>query len=418
VAGQFACNPVTNQGCPTGSACDLSENGFACYDPPNDATLCGGCDNQNGPFCQGGSTCAEGQCAKFCCNNSDCGGATCDKSVLGATAPVGLCVGAGSGAGGAGGAGGGSSGAGGSSNGGAGVGGSAGTGGGAGSAGAAGGGLLDSYCEDYGQALCASHSKCNLKDFKQRYASFDACAARGKEVCLKAAALPGSGMNINQLYACILESSGASCSQLARREGTPSCSGKGTLPTGTGCRHDWQCATGRCTFQPGGSCGVCIVPRSENGPCVEDPDCKPGLGCVQGQCLTYSQKEELCLPPLPCEPGLSCVGFSTLKTCTAQPALGQACDPDEISAASTCAPQAVAYCNAGTKQCAAHVLLKPGASCSVSPGAVGICEGSRCVGGVCTPYKADGAPCGTSAECQAPATCAGGTCIQIPGGCP
>jgi MYXO-CTERM domain-containing protein len=105
VAGQFACNPVTNEGCPAGSACDFTDNGFGCYEPPNDATLCGGCSNQNGPFCQGGLTCAGSQCAKFCCDDSDCGGATCDKSAFGANAPVGLCFGTGSGAGGSGGSG-------------------------------------------------------------------------------------------------------------------------------------------------------------------------------------------------------------------------------------------------------------------------------------------------------------------------
>ncbi len=82
------CNPVTNQGCQTGEECDTVADdngnliGFGCYPPPNDAALCATCDNQNGPFCKGGTTCfqtgaADGSsvCAQYCCSDADCGGA-------------------------------------------------------------------------------------------------------------------------------------------------------------------------------------------------------------------------------------------------------------------------------------------------------------------------------------------------------
>jgi MYXO-CTERM domain-containing protein len=155
-AAQFPCNPVTNAGCPTGYACDLAQGGFACYEPPNNAALCGNCNNQGGPFCQGGLTCAGTQCAKFCCDSADCGGATCNKSVFGANSPVGVCLGTGSGgssgAGGTSGAGGsgGSSGAGGSGGSGAGGSGVAGTGTGGTDPGTAGSGTAGTDAQGQG----------------------------------------------------------------------------------------------------------------------------------------------------------------------------------------------------------------------------------------------------------------------------
>ncbi len=82
------CKPVTNAGCKTGQACDISADmmgsviGFICYDPPNDAKICETCDGDKGPFCGGGLSCfSEDQntsvCAKFCCSDADCGAGKC-----------------------------------------------------------------------------------------------------------------------------------------------------------------------------------------------------------------------------------------------------------------------------------------------------------------------------------------------------
>lgn len=87
------CNPVTNAGCDTaaGEACDFSADGFTCYPAPNDAALCGACDQSAGPYCAGGMTCPGDKCAKFCCNDGDCGAnGKCDTTLTGMD--VGLCV--------------------------------------------------------------------------------------------------------------------------------------------------------------------------------------------------------------------------------------------------------------------------------------------------------------------------------------
>ncbi len=81
------CNPVTNAGCMSGDGCDIATDangnldGFSCYMGPNTVAPCGSCDpsGQNSPFCEPGSTCFEidsagdGQCARYCCADSDCG---------------------------------------------------------------------------------------------------------------------------------------------------------------------------------------------------------------------------------------------------------------------------------------------------------------------------------------------------------
>lgn len=102
----ISCNPVTNAGCTSGSfggaggaydqACDYTQDpqsgandGFECFGPPNDATLCQMCDPtaSSGPFCAGGTTCwptdASGttaECARFCCTDADCGSGVCVTS--------------------------------------------------------------------------------------------------------------------------------------------------------------------------------------------------------------------------------------------------------------------------------------------------------------------------------------------------
>jgi hypothetical protein len=100
---QLDCNPVTNEGCDTaaGQACDFSQSGWTCYDPPNDAKSGDTCDVANGPYCQGTLTCdippsdagtsdagasdaggdagqnTVGTCKHYCCSDSDCNGGTC-----------------------------------------------------------------------------------------------------------------------------------------------------------------------------------------------------------------------------------------------------------------------------------------------------------------------------------------------------
>ncbi|MEM1032599.1 MAG: hypothetical protein AAGN82_19800, partial [Myxococcota bacterium] len=98
----FLCNPITNEPCGPGEACDLStEMEFVCFGPPNTQEACESCDLMQNSFCVGGFSCQGNACARFCCNDDDCGpSATCDL-VQGQT--FGTCLITGGGTGGSGG---------------------------------------------------------------------------------------------------------------------------------------------------------------------------------------------------------------------------------------------------------------------------------------------------------------------------
>ena len=76
----FACNPLTNEGCDAGEACDYGlDDYFTCYPGPNDVDEGGACDLEQGPFCKAGMTCdtpgpdvTSGVCAHHCCASTDC----------------------------------------------------------------------------------------------------------------------------------------------------------------------------------------------------------------------------------------------------------------------------------------------------------------------------------------------------------
>lgn len=93
------CNPVTNQGCGSGKACDLGSNGqstgFICF---QDGTQSDGqpCNNATGPWCKAGLHCNETYCTEFCCTDSDCTGLQPSCNALGGSAmgTIGACGGA------------------------------------------------------------------------------------------------------------------------------------------------------------------------------------------------------------------------------------------------------------------------------------------------------------------------------------
>jgi hypothetical protein len=116
LGGKIECNPITQEPCDVaaGEACDtnLLVDGFACYPTGNVHAVCEAC-SQVLQFCQPGLTCpelvaegsqAEGQCAKYCCDDNDCGpSGMCYTALLRSHGlPAGHCVVA-NGAGGSGG---------------------------------------------------------------------------------------------------------------------------------------------------------------------------------------------------------------------------------------------------------------------------------------------------------------------------
>lgn len=75
---QGDCNPVSNSGCSSEEACDLTDSDLlVCYDPPNTQYEGDYCDNANGPYCAGGLRCHDYVCRPFCCDEDDCDGYAC-----------------------------------------------------------------------------------------------------------------------------------------------------------------------------------------------------------------------------------------------------------------------------------------------------------------------------------------------------
>jgi hypothetical protein len=94
-----ACNPVTSAECTTaGDSCDLaSDQTYQCFDSATEA-LCAACDYSTPKYCAPGMFCLAddtgvGQCARYCCADTDCGTGTCDKTNF--PGGVGICVAAG-----------------------------------------------------------------------------------------------------------------------------------------------------------------------------------------------------------------------------------------------------------------------------------------------------------------------------------
>lgn len=95
--GPATCDPRTNAGCGPDEACDagLDENGtpaVACFPPPNTQGLGQACDPNQGPFCQGGTTCVNGTCAALCCSAADCGGGLPCTAIDPQLGTLGACV--------------------------------------------------------------------------------------------------------------------------------------------------------------------------------------------------------------------------------------------------------------------------------------------------------------------------------------
>ncbi len=89
--GGTFCNPISNEGCSGGDACDFNEAGvFTCFPPDNVEPVCAKCDS-SGPYCAPGLACLESTCMVYCCDDADCGGGTCDKPSIGA-GQLGVCV--------------------------------------------------------------------------------------------------------------------------------------------------------------------------------------------------------------------------------------------------------------------------------------------------------------------------------------
>jgi hypothetical protein len=105
--GTAACNPLTNGGCASDTACDYGQDtaggmALGCYGGDNSGATGSACNNTSGPWCTATHHCGGSPetCAKFCCANSDCpNGGQCTPFDSAGTGTLGTCTGGASGGG-------------------------------------------------------------------------------------------------------------------------------------------------------------------------------------------------------------------------------------------------------------------------------------------------------------------------------
>lgn len=214
----------------------------------------------------------------------------------------------------------------------------------------------------------------------------------------------------------------------------------GTVPNGSACRDDVECANGHCRMEA--SCpGVCTAYVAADGICnIAGAECAPHLYCdSRGRCVAMptpsGQQGQACVVG-GCAPGLYC--DAATSTCAPRKKSGSCADARDACAfgypcteSGTC----VAYAGRG-ERCGPEAWCGAGwacidGTCGPAPAIGSPCAPSQRAGTNCTPgaycdtsgtsficraRKPGGAPCADATECQSYGCTAGrcefDTCIQ------
>jgi hypothetical protein len=208
--------------------------------------------------------------------------------------------------------------------------------------------------------------------------------ARYEHVCTAEMALPGSGVDVAGVEACVTAIKASPCQFPA---GAPmACAFHGSLARGDPCSDGAQCASGQCdgtvVLGPDGPtmpymCGTCEPVATVGNVCAFDnysAGCEPGAVCTTME-TTSPDPEYTCVEAAEGDAGAACDGLSAL------------CKPG-------------LYCSTQTAKC--ERLAAAGAACGEGPrGAPGGCEaplGCGSAPGTCRSGSA-GASCVSDDEC-------------------
>ena len=181
----------------------------------------------------------------------------------------------------------------------------------------------------------------------------------------------------------------------------------GTLPAGTACTHDLECAGDATCAGPAGECPRC-TPRAAQGERCEVARCGAGLGCAlsseRSVCETLGAEGDDCVVH-PCGRTLFC-DTSSLR-CAPVVEVG----PGEVCGLGTeCAQGLRCMFDGATQRCVEPVAL--GAPCYAA--LIDPCiEGAYCSGateGTCELLPRLGEACGRGALCAGGLLCRGGEC--------
>ena len=277
-------------------------------------------------------------------------------------------------------------------------------------------------CTDLATEVCNKLEACYPYAVTLTYGSVTTCIARAGINCAASLTATGSTATAADVETCVQGYAATSCNELLGNQEPAACQLHGTLPPGTPCGSDLQCAgsNGYCKASTA-TCGVCSTRMAGGGACTENEDCQPGLVCsasgTTGSCVTPGAQGAACSATLPCQGPLVCVNGS----CGTAPAAGEACSatPDD------CDGSQGYYCSAAAI-CTQVQTAMAGQPCGVSTSGITVCAPGTCqtapgtTTGTCEAPAADGAACNTDTGpgCLAPAACVSGSCtFENPASC-
>jgi hypothetical protein len=277
-------------------------------------------------------------------------------------------------------------------------------------------------CGNLISAYCNKINDCSPSTITDEFGDLATCVSRTSLSCAGFDQLPGTSWTSDKIEGCTAVISTSSCQDLSAGISSDACkSGPGSLPNGSACGDNAQCAGGRCnknTASDGGFstqtsfCGKCetTTPSTcgDAGACVSPQRCSYDSVARASRCVTPVGEGAACDTGIPCNTGLTCKNAVCVKR------MGKDA-PCETS--SDCDSTLGLSCIEKTCQPPTHV--GPGQACaSPSPRCS---AGSDCIysfssdGGstsVCVTRAADNAACDESKgpRCTSPARCLNGVC--------
>jgi hypothetical protein len=275
-------------------------------------------------------------------------------------------------------------------------------------------------CSDLASAICNKLNSCAPFYVTLAYGSVSQCMTRAAIGCPNLISANGSGATAGDVEACAQAYPSASCADLESNTSPSACQIAGTLPAGSACGGDQQCAgpNGYCKIAASAVCGTCATQSAAGGACSTSDDCQVGLVCgtasgaTMGSCVSAGAAGAACSDAHPCQATLVCYN----ATCSAPVEAGGACD----ATAQNCDGTQGLFCNPTSKVCAQVQTAMSGAACGYSASSNtytlcandGTCNGStQTTQGTCGSIASDGAACGSNmANCMDPAVCVNNTC--------
>jgi hypothetical protein len=287
-------------------------------------------------------------------------------------------------------------------------------------------------CADLAKAICNQLDACEPNVVLTRYGDAAACVSRTQTTCPSLLAARGSGVTPDPVETCARAYGSLRCEDLLLGHLPADCAFHGSLPSGSGCAFDAQCAApnDHCAIASG-VCGVCGARSGAGATCRVDGDCQPGLVCAVQVAPVGGNPPSLCLAPAglgemcdlghPCLATLACVLFACQPRAGAGAAcqlLSQNCDVVHgfvCGAAGTCDK---ARTTAAGGDCGQSLIDQSFTECT--RGATCNTHGTA-VFGTCDAPAADGAMCDSQSGpfCVSPAVCLNGVCtLPDPVACP